>query len=157
MRKFSIEEKESTTEKIGREERAARHREADKNAYRSNQRRITDLVNDNKLFKYMSDKGTLVPPAEGEKVQVHLQNGEVHIAHQLRDSQTGKRTWYLQGGGELGYTKVIAWLPIPLFRGPKSQFYKSTTEKGAHSGHSNDTKPKCSGRSIIICRTVNSK
>jgi hypothetical protein len=93
--------------------------------FKERERKINNFMNENKMFRYSTDQNSLVPPPEERAVLVQTKDGKTFIA------TCNDRIWYLQTGGTLPYNKVLAWTPVPVFRGPKSQYFKSAKEKGA--------------------------
>ncbi|WQY99591.1 hypothetical protein [Acinetobacter phage pB23] len=108
--------------------------------FKARERKINDFMNENKMFRYCTDKNSLVPPPEGRPVIIQTKNGKSHIA------VCNDRAWYLQDNTRLEYNKVLAWTTIPVFRGPRSHHYKSTKEKGVDNDISSDTKTDDSRR-----------
>lgn len=86
--------------------------------FKARERKINDFMNENKMFRYCTDENSLVPPPEGRPVLIQTKNGKTFIA------VCNDRQWYLQNNDVLPYNKVLAWTPVPVFRGPKSQHYK---------------------------------
>ncbi|QOI69793.1 hypothetical protein IBZ20DMU1_49 [Acinetobacter phage DMU1] len=102
--------------------------------FKARERKINDFMNENKMFRYCTDENSLVPPPEGRPVLIQTKDGKVFIA------VCNDRQWYLQNNDTLPYNKVLAWTPVPVFRGPRSHHYKSTKEKGATNDISHSTK-----------------
>lgn len=102
--------------------------------FKQRRRKASDLMNEHKLFRYKTSSGSLVPPPEGRPVILYTDDGKSYMA------VCNSRIWYLQDNTCIPYNKALAWLPVPEFRGPKSQSYNSAKEKGASNDINHNSK-----------------